>query len=718
MSYTGTESLRRAALLAGVAVFVAAVIGTRAQTPSPAKTTALAQAPASSPTVKVQTKLITVDVVANDSHGDPVRGLKKEDFQIFEEHNREQQIVQFEFLDRAANAVASAAAASPASATFTNEISSNRTIPPTILLMDALNTDITNQSEVHRHMLMLLKTLPANTPLAVFSLGHELHVIQSFSTDPKLVRAAVDRALNPIPQDQNPQDDPNSPSNVALDQNGGTETTQTLFLEDLENQLYEQQTAIRVDETTDAMLEIAKYLTGYPGRKNLIWFSEAFPNWLAPQADSGTDPFIGSASYEDKIRKATEALNDAQVAIYPVDAQGLAPDQLYSTSQTPHINHQSPGAGFAGQLRRQSNAHLDQQATMDEVAENTGGRICKNTNDLSGCVQSAISDGAVYYELSYYPEGVPWDGRFHKIEVKTRQHGVKLSYRRGYFATDVQTTAGGKNPQELLQDACRGPLPSTAIPLSVQPIAPDQSSGKPGAGRYLVTISSAPLSLPPAGGARQLSLQMAVCEYDVKGDKFQFLARDLSSSVPEPVYLGWQEHGIRDVFDYDARPEDTHLRFAVLDVPTGITGSVDVPAHPSQFASLPAGLAPAPVAPPQRSITTVLTFKSSSGKSARLDWSAGKVTYQGDLGIELGASGFFQKYLGANYHCQAGALVANDPKSTAVPRLGFLLQSASGPSVLVDLTGSEPTYSGSLPVDEYGKSFFIEVWKLCHCQAP
>ena len=66
-------------------------------------------------------------------------------------------------------------------------------VPPTVMLMDALNTNIQNQSEVHRHMVMLLKTLPASTPIAVFMLGHTLHMIQNFTTDPALLRAAVDQ---------------------------------------------------------------------------------------------------------------------------------------------------------------------------------------------------------------------------------------------------------------------------------------------------------------------------------------------------------------------------------------------------------------------------------------------------------------------------------------------------------------------------------------------
>jgi VWFA-related protein len=685
--------------------------------------------------IKTRTRVINVDVVVTDSHGNTVRGLKKEDFQILEEHNRAQEIARFEFVDRLASATAHASQATPPAPVYTNQLSSQMTVPPTVLLMDALNTDITNQMEVHRHMVSLLKTLPANTPVAVFLLGHTLRVVQSFSTNPAVLKAAVDRALRALPSDQNPQDDPDSASNVALDQNGGTETAATLALEDFEKMEYEAQMAIRVGETADAMAQIAKYLGGYAGRKNLIWFSESFPIWIAPSSDFGSNSFNGSASYAERVRAAGEALTDAQVAVYPVDATGLAVSQISTAAQNPHINRRNPGAGFAGQMNRQNSAHLDAQATMDEIAEDTGGRVCKNRNDLSGCVQSALSDGS-YYELAYYPQGTEWDGRFHKITVKTSQHGVKLSYRRGYFATNAAALPPHDAPQKLLQQACMDPLPATTIPLMAQPVAPDNKSGHPDDVRYLLTISTDALSLAPASGSRRLNLQMAICEYDPKGEKFQFFSRDLSQPVPEAVYQSWRASGIRDLFDYSAKPENQRLRFAVLDIPAGTTGALDVPAHPHEFGALPgpnfaASSAPgattpsssaapsgaAPVAiPPQ--VLTSLTFKSNTGKSSALDWNGGKVLFSGDLDSQLGASAFFQKFVGVDFHCQSGSLVPNDATSTATPKLIFVLRSPSGPAAVVDMMGSETKYSGDLPVDPTAKTFFDQVWKLCHCQQP
>ena len=694
---------------------------------APPKPLAPPQQPAtSSEKIRTQTRLIAIDVVVTDSHGAPVRGLNKEDFQIFEEHNREQPIAQFRFVDRPANRLATPKA--PASAAvFSNEWSVDRTVAPTVLLMDALNTEIANQMQVRQKMLLLLKTLPPATPVAVFTLGHTLHILQTFSTDPQVLRAAIDRTLRSVSIEQNPQDDADSPSNRALDENGGEENQATRWLEDFEAMTYQAQMAIRVDETTEAMIQIARYLGGYAGRKNLIWFSEAFPDWIGPSADFGSDAFSGSASYGGKIRAAAEALADARIAVYPVDAPGLTVDQLYSVAQNPHINQQNIGGGLGAQLSRQNSQHVDRQATMDDIAQATGGRTCKNTNDLSGCVQSALNDGAIYYELGYYPEGIAWDGRFHKIVIKSTQHGVKLAYRRGYFATDLKSLSGQQRPDDLLKQACMDPLPSTSIALTVLPILPPgaEQAAKPAESRYLLTISSSALTFEPVEGTGQLNLQMAICEFDPKEDSFQFFARDLSRPVPEDVYKSWKERGLQNVLDYLAKPDDQRLRFAVLDVPSGEIGSVDVPAHPHQFASLTGAVAPltaqaaATPGPQTRTIqiVTKIAFRTQTAASW-LDWTGNTLSYHGDVGIEQGAPAFFKIEYGGKFHCEAGRLVGNDAGSNEKP--GFLLtfRNPAGPSALVELGGERPEYSGDLAVDASAKGFFDYLWKLVHCQSP
>ncbi|MDR3720837.1 MAG: VWA domain-containing protein [Candidatus Acidoferrales bacterium] len=690
------------------------------------------QAPTASGTLKTNTRLITVDVVATDSHGNVMRGLKPEDFQVNEEHAGQQKVVQFSFVDASANsspAPPGGLIAPPAAPyIYTNLLPERMRVPPTVMLMDALNTNIQNQSEVHQHMVMLLKTLPASTPIAVFVLGHTLHVVQNFTTDPALLRAAVDRTLRSPDIERSAQDDADSPSNVALDQNGGNETPAIQALEDFEKTTFEAQMAIRVDETTDAMVSIAKFLGGYPGRKNLLWFSESFPDWIAPSSDFGADSFQGTADYSDKIRKASQALTDARIAVYPVDARGLEANQITSASSTPQINPRNPGGGFGAQLGRENNTRIDTQATMQQIAEQTGGKTCVNTNDLSGCVQGALDDSSAYYELAYYPENVKWDGKFHKITVKSNQHGIKLRYRTGYFATEPGALAR-QTPEKILQQVCVAPLSSTAVSLTAESITPKQQGpGDGGEARYLLTISPNSLTLVPGGASRQLNLQMAICEYTPNGDSFQIYPRDLSRPVPEAVYQGWKSTGIRNIFDYDAKPENRRLRFAVLDVPSGAVGSVDVPAHPHEFGSMPvAAGAPAPPPPnpapaPSAAVAapppTHITFRASTGASGTLDWTGDSVTYHGDLSLDLGAQALFGDLFGRHYHCDAGTLVTNDITFSDRPNFVLTLRKPGGTRAQIDLGGSASAYSGEVPVDSSARAFFDYLWKLCHCQQP
>jgi len=722
------NSKKFAAILSVAALVLAPLSSVSAQSSqAPPAKPSLSQAPASqsktppAAPLKTNTRLIAVDVIATDSHGKVVRGLKAEDFQISEDRGGQQKISQFQFIDesgRPAPVYPPGLTAAPAGAPFmfTNLLPDRMRVPPTVMLMDALNTEIQNQSEVHRHMLSLLKTLPPSTPIAVFVLGHQLHVLQSFTTDPALLRTAVDHALRSPDIAENPQDDADSPSNQFLDQNNETETPANQVLEDFEKMDYEAQMSLRVDETTDAMVAISKFLGGYPGRKNLLWFSASFPNWIAPNADFGQDSFMGSADYSDKIRKATEALADARIAVYPVDARGLETSSIYNSSSTPHINRNNPGGSLAGTMNRDNGTRIDTQATMHMIADSSGGKVCINTNDLSGCVQTALDDSSAYYELGYYPENVKWDGHFHRITVKTTEKGVKLRYRTGYVATEPGASTK-QTPADLLKQACQDPLASTSIPMTAETLAPPRGLADP-SGRYLLTISPSQLTFSPGGSARQLNLQMAVCDFDANGSSFQFFPRDLSASVTDAQYQVWQKTGVRDIFDFQARPDDKKLRFAVLDVASGSIGSIDVPAHPKQFGIIPTvatSTAAAASAPPP---PTRVGFKGSNGATSMLDWEGDAVSYHGELTIEQGARALYTSLFGGKYHCEEGALVPNDISSPGKPSLLLTLRKPDGRKAIVDMSGDSATYSGDLPVDSAGRSFFDEFWKLCHCRQP
>ena len=112
--------------------------------------------------------------------------------------------------------------------------------------------------------------------------------------------------------------------------------------------------------------------------------------------------------------------------------------------------------------------------TMDNLAADTGGRTCKNSNNLSGCIATALKDGASYYEVGYYPENVKWDGKYHTVVVKTTRPDVTLNYRRSYFAMDADSQAKAQKPDDLLRQACSDLLPHF---IAAQAVPPEPVAG-------------------------------------------------------------------------------------------------------------------------------------------------------------------------------------------------------------------------------------------------
>jgi VWFA-related protein len=681
------------------------------------------QTPQSDYAVQVKTHVVTVDVVATDSHGNAVRDLKPEEFEVSDDGP--QKINHFVFVDKSANS----AVAKPANAMqprpngfYTNQAKfDSLTMPPTVVLLDALNSDVGNLMETRRHMLRLLKTIPANTPVAVFLLGQSLAVVQDFTSDPALLSAAVDKAMkSTTPLDPTPGNDPNAPSLVAFDEHG--EDIVTRFLEDFEKENFANTTDVRVITTLDALGTIARYLSGYPGRKNLVWVSASFPITLEPDPDFGTKGslFSGIRTYGERVQEAANALTNAQVAVYPVDARGLETNQVFDADQDTVLRRGSPSRSMGAQLNREDTARAMSQGTMDELAQGTGGKTCKNTNDLSGCVEAALNDSSSYYELAYYPQNAKWNGSFHSISVKTTRHGVNLKYRRGYFAEDAQTIVKTQPPEMRLQQACQDFLPSTAIPITAQAVP----SAKPDEIRYLMSVPPGALSLAPNGPSHMLNTQMATCVYSANGGSFRFTTRDLSRTLSEADFNALQTSGLHGYLDAP-KADTVRVRIAVLDLGTGLTGALDIPIHPEDFentAAPPAALlpesaspAPAPENPPSLPIYSV-TFHSSSGAAGTLDWNGDNLSYHGDIGVGQAAPAYFHDVLGVTFHCEDGELIPRDA-SDAKPDLHFSFKNPTGQTAVVDLTGSEPQYSGDLPVDPSAKPFFETLWYLCRCRA-
>jgi VWFA-related protein len=682
--------------------------------------------------LKVRTRLVTLDVIATDSQGNVVRDLKPEELQIFEDRNKRQQIAAFEFVDSAAAAAAPRPRVPEGSNFFSNAVAlAALRIPPTVLLMDSLNSTTANQMRARTHMLELLRTLPGDTPVAVFLLGNTPRLVQRFTSEPALLRAAVEQVVgvNPTRTERNAREEQNSPAGATVDIPNDPEMIAIVQLvQDFAKEQYANSIDLRARVTLETLASIARSLSGIRGRKNLIWLSESFPITVAPDAEFGAQTFAGVRTYEAEVMAAANALTDAQVAVYPVDLRGLEGSQALSANETFRFQRGVGDGGIGTALSRERGALVQHQQTMDSLAEETGGKTCKNSNDLSGCVASALKDGSSYYQVAYYPENVPWDGKFHRVALRVLRRGVTLHYRRSYFAVDTDSLARAQQPEDRLRQACSDLLPSTSIHLVGQAVPPES----PGAGRrYLFLVAPGGLSSIEANGLRGINAQAATCEFDAKGDSFRFSTQNLAGTVPDETFQKWQAQGIPDFVTLAPNPDTRRVRFAIVDVPTGLTGALDLPVRPEETQTVRVS-PPAPAAAtitavfsipdkdtPQQAwqprATGALSFGVPAGQSGALDWNGDVLLYRGDMPIGQSAAAFFNYAFGARFRCQAGSLVSIDPAGGA-PQLQFIAGNHDGKVVTVDLKGERPQYSGDLPVDPTAQAFFELVWRFAHCQ--
>jgi hypothetical protein len=358
----------------------------------------------------------------------------------------------------------------------------------------------------------------------------------------------------------------------------------------------EQQAAfqndVRTKITLDALKAIATSLNGCPGRKKLLWVSAGFPAFMNPGEQTGSDT---QRSYGSDIAKTTTLLSEAQFSIYPIDALGLAGPTMFSA--------QKSGRGTNGQLTTgpQFNAALSKAGaeataahqTMQQVADETGGKAFYNRNDLDRAVEDSISDGNTYYAISYSPEDKNWDGKFRKIKLEVNRPGTQSRYRHGYYALDPMRPAveDRKVVERELAFGLESPLLASGVaffgnvktvPPSADPAAkPVASNHRTGEVRFLVDASTVSFDVLE-GNVQHCSLEFVVGTF-VGNKMVGHEGRTITGNFKPETFAAMMKQGI--LFrDHIVVPDgDVRLRLLVRDGRNGHIGTVDVP-YPTEVA--------------------------------------------------------------------------------------------------------------------------------------
>jgi VWFA-related protein len=431
----------------------------------------------------------------------------------------------------------------------------------TVVLVDGLNTKLADQGRARQQVLRFLGQIKPEDRVALYFLGDSLRVLHDFTSDPNsLLRTlAKDGMYNGhLISDAEPDAaSEESTGDADLDQ----------FITDSDVFIQQYQTTDRVLRTTDAFEAIATHLASLPGRKSLFWISGSFPLMLGSDVTQMNSqfPLADQRLYSDEVQRAARALNDANVAIYPVDARGLLTETRADSQALPRTSRTPPRP----QSITPDAARLN---TMDSLAQQTGGMAYHDTNDLAGALRKAIEDSSVVYTLAFTPSHNEWNGEFRKLRVETSRPGVQLRHRSGYFAFPDKPVDSTQKDQILAQaqwsimDATEIGLTFNATRVTVQ--------GNPKIS-FAVLADSAGIRFSDVEGKKAADLILTLGEKAADGKLVQEETKTLNLRLPEERYRAVIEHGLRLTGSMPLDSAATQFRVVMLDTATGHLGSLE-----------------------------------------------------------------------------------------------------------------------------------------------
>jgi VWFA-related protein len=547
-------------------------------------------------TLHVVTRLVDVDLVALDKKGRPVDDLKAEDFEI-SDNGRRQSIRFFSAPNGASPPQSGTAvdesAGSPEQPVFSNHraeagdsantggVAKNRA---TILLIDPSSLAWADLTHAREQMLKFLRTLPTGERVGLYVLsarGFQV-LVEATADRASLISAlhswipsARDLAQAQEEEQRNRQqfDEVLHPSDLA--NVNGNDAAASSLAETMVDPNLQQFSSDPGRAAFLILVGVARHLAAIPGHKNLIWV--ASNNALADWSDAvvGADKSVHQNG--GVILRAQEALNDAQVSIYPLDASqlesmavdpGLANDSVQLSPSVTTGPQTQEGAQPAGRL----SAGLQQdlrpvKTSIQQMANATGGRVVPRSGDLVANLMRVVEDGRATYLFGFSPD-TPADDRYHTLTAKiATRRGVTLRFRSGYFYAKEPATL-----KDRFREAIWQPLDANEIQLVARP---QQAS----AGAALrLNISAADLRLKQQGDVWTDKLDIFLVQRADPGVSAHVTGQTLVLRLKPDTFHRILGQGIP--FDqFVAKDEDAgSLRIVVVDENSGRMGSVTLPA--------------------------------------------------------------------------------------------------------------------------------------------
>ncbi len=515
--------------------------------------------------MRSSTRLVEISIVVRDKKGNPITGLKKEDFSVLDE-GKTQDVAFF-------SAPTSAPLTRPNPLppnVFTNRFDLKGEDPGavTVILFDALNTSTQDQSYVRKQVIGFLRTVKPQDHVALYALTNELLILHDFTRD---ASALVEGASQFSPKELAAFDASNTPP-IDLVHLGSDPQWKRLqdSLNNANGIISDRNTINRKETTVAALQAIADHVAGIPGRKSLIWVSGGIPIQIGAGLAGIPGPDRESAtSFAEDLKLAAQSLNRVDMAVYAVDAHGVE----VATGMSPG----SRGGLTSPSLASSSGffARQDQRDSSKLLADETGGLAIFGNNGIRDAMGHVFDDERSAYTLGFYPDHHDWNGKFRRLKIQVKEPGAQLRYRKGYFASADRTDSEHVVEAEL-KNVAESPLDATNLGMIVS-----GKAAEPISARSLdlhIGLDPKQLGLENSQDHRKGAVDLYFVQRDSTGTTIAAEKQHLSLNLEEKQY----EHLAKVAMVLDrhvtVQPKTTEIRIVVRDAGSGTFGSVSIPA--------------------------------------------------------------------------------------------------------------------------------------------
>jgi VWFA-related protein len=568
---------------------------------------AVSSAPQAAPSLPpVRAELVQLDVVVTGRDGRCVAGLDPGDFEILED-GRPQALSHFAEEARPGlrpEAVAAPPPSAPAPAPAAAPVPSPRRGRFFVLAVDDLHTAPGNMAEARRAMTRFVEEqVSADDLVALATTSGTQGVFQDFTRDKDALRRAIARVQSqyqPVEPVGTPylseyqaelidQTDPEA-LNVAVREVLQTED----YLGEIgaREKVYTQARRMvfeimqRSGRALEAILGLVQGLAPLPGRKVVVLVSDGFLVGLGAAENRAFD-----------VRRIVDAATRSGVVLYALDTRGLIADVPGGDASFPGPQVlTAPGARASLQTR----GNEAQRQSLNALAEDTGGFLVRNANDLGRGFGRILRDNEVYYLLAYEPANAARDGRYRRTEVRLLRGraGLRVRTRSGYFAPDDRKAAAAAETKEALREREIGQALGSLFPLQGVPMRMSADfidlapAGPQAVIRTHLDVSGVPFV--PAGDRYAADLEIAGAVYDESGRLVGEVSGERAElSLTEDSYRKAVQDGLTVQKTLALGPGRYQVRMAAREATRSLLGSAsqwveipDVAASPLTLSSV------------------------------------------------------------------------------------------------------------------------------------